>query len=106
MEKRNRLIDALQYLYIQMLSDGILRDSKTQQVQYVLDMISIYNDEKLDMIEDIIDNIKKFGYSEEHVLPLYIKLLNEITKADIVLDIDLVNGKYNPSQEIFDLIVG
>ena len=104
MDTRNRLIDTVQYLYIQMLSDGILRDSKTQQVQYILDMISIYNDGKLDMIEDVIDNIKKFGYSEEHILPLYIKLLNHITKTDILLDIDLKNGQYNPSKEVCDLI--
>lgn len=104
MDKRDRLVDTLQYLYIQMISDGILRDSKSQQIQYVLDMISIYNDNKLDMIEDIVNNIKKFGYDEEHFLPLYCKLLNYITKADILLNIDCIIGEYNPNIDVFELI--
>lgn len=87
-----------------MLRDGILVDSKIQQVQYILDMISIYNNDKLDMIEDIIDNIKIFGYKEEHILPLYTKLLQCIINADVVLDIDLVVGNYEPSYEIDKLL--
>lgn len=102
--KRDRLNDVLQYLYIQMLSDGIMRDSKNQQIQYILDMISMFNDNKLDMIEDIIENIKKFGYKKEHILPLYIKLLNYISKADTVLDIDYILGEYNPNEEVFKLL--
>ena len=104
MTKRNRVTDTLQYLYNQMISDGIMVDSKTQQIQYILDMISIFNDNKLDMIEDIIDNIKKFGYRDEHVLPLYCKLLNYITKSDIILDIDCMLDEYNPHEEVFNLI--
>ena len=104
MSKRNRLNDTIQYLYIQMLNDGIMMDSKSQQIQYILDMISIFNDDKLDMIEDIIDNIKKFGYNEEHVLALYSKLLGYITKSDSILDIDYIVGSYNPSGEVNNLI--
>jgi len=101
---RNRLNDTIQYLYIQMLNDGIMRDSKAQQIQYILDMISMFNDDKLHMIEDIIENIKKFGYKEEHVISLYSILLNNITKADSILDIDAILGEYNPNEEIDELV--
>lgn len=101
---RNRLNDTIQYLYIQMLNDGIMRDSKSQQIQYILDMMSMFNDDKLDMIEDIIENIKKFGYKEEHVISLYSILFNNITKADSILDIDAILGEYNPTEEIDELV--
>ena len=101
---RNRLNDTIQYLYIQMLNDGIMRDSKSQQIQYILDMMSMFNDDKLDMIEDIMENIKKFGYKEEQVISLYSILLNNITKADSILDIDAILGEYNPTKEIDELV--
>lgn len=104
MNDRHRLNDAIQYLYNQMLRDGILRDSKKEQVQYILDMISIYNNDKLDMIEDIIENVKLFGYKEEHILLLYTKLLECIIDMDQKLDIDLDTGKYQPTHEINKLL--
>ncbi|MDK2564000.1 hypothetical protein QOZ84_10595 [Romboutsia sedimentorum] len=104
MNERNRVNEAMQYLYIQMLNDGIMKEDRLQQIQYILDMISIFNDNKLDMIEDIIDNIKKFGYKEEHILALYSKLLTYITKSDSLLDIDYIVGKYNPNKEVDTLI--
>ena len=104
MSERNRGNEAMQYLYIQMLNDGIIKYSKSQQIQYILDMMSMFNDNKLDMIEDIIDNIKKFGYKEEHVILLYSILLNNITKADSILDTDAILGEYNPTEEIDELV--
>lgn len=85
MSEDNKLNEAVLYLYNQMLSDGILRDSPRQQIQYILDVISMINDNKVEMIEDISDNIKLLGYREEHLLPLYSVLLNSVTKAENLL---------------------
>ncbi|MCR8744562.1 hypothetical protein [Romboutsia lituseburensis] len=104
MNEKYRLNDTIQYLYNQMLRDGILRESKKDQVQYILDMISIYNNDKLDMIEDIIENVKLFGYKEEHILPLYTKLLECIIDVDKKLDIDLDSGKYESTCQIDKLL--
>ncbi|MGL6106408.1 hypothetical protein [Romboutsia sp.] len=95
MAQSNRLNDTVQYLYNQMLSDGILRDSSYQQIQYILDIISMINDNKIDMLQDIADNIKLFGYKEEDLLPLYSVLLNSITNTQKLVEADELLEEYN-----------